>query len=230
MKKTFINILIFLFIILPLKPLIAKNLEIAGVNFEKNYDNFFDKLYFHLFTKEKSAGLSDIAYISSDPYVMCLHGEVDWENNKCEDYSQKINDHKKKQEQLLNNSQIKPYVISSSDKNFNQQILYIDSDSGRILRLSARSTIVVGEYITKKITDKSLRNEASHKLCREKIHSWFNEIIKEYNIKEVSSYMYSHKPWVRIGDYIVEYKCKSNNSWNVVPLLTISHDSFDLNL
>ena len=205
-------------IFLPNLSLNAKDIEIHGVNFEKKYDNVFSKLYFHFFIKEKSAQLIDIAYIKNSDFIMCLSANIDWEKEKCDEYSAAIADHQYFQEQRWFNSQIKPYVISSSDKNFNQQVLWIDSDSGRILKLNARAGRI-GEHITKKITDVFEKQDASYELCHEAIDFWFNENIKDHNIQN-----YIGEFLVRIGDYIVEYQCSAPNA---IPLLEVKHDDYD---
>ena len=116
--------LILFFIFLPNLSLNAKDLIIHGVNFEKKYDNVFSKLYFHFFIKEKSAKLIDIAKIKNDDYQMCLYPvKINWKNEICDEYSPALADYQSHKEQWWLNSQIKPYVISSSDKNFNQQVL-----------------------------------------------------------------------------------------------------------
>ena len=153
---------------------------------------------------------------------MCLSANIDWEKEICDEYSAAIADHQYFQEQRWFNSQIKPYVISSSDKNFNQQILWIDSDSGRILKLNARAGRI-GEHITKKITDEFEKQDASYKLCREAINIWFNEIMKDHNIQDYFGKSFD-KLMVRIGDYVVEYECSAPNA---IPLLEVKHDDYD---
>jgi len=120
--------LILFFIFLPNLSLNAKDLIIHGVNFEKKYDNVFSKLYFHFFIKEKSAQLIDIAYIKNSDFIMCLSANIDWEKEICDEYSAAIADHQYFQEQRWFNSQIKPYVISSSDKNFNDPKITVSID------------------------------------------------------------------------------------------------------
>ncbi|MDP7196173.1 MAG: hypothetical protein QF864_08275, partial [SAR202 cluster bacterium] len=88
----------------------------------------FSKLYFHFFVKERSASLLDIAYIKNSDFIMCLSAKIDWEKEKCDKYSGAIADHQYFQEQRWLNSQIKPYVISSSDKNFNDPKITVSID------------------------------------------------------------------------------------------------------
>ncbi len=222
MRGFFLTILISFFMMLPFVSLDAKDIEIHGVNFEKKYDNVFSKIFFHFFIKEKSAKLIDIAKIKNDDHQMCLYpAKIDWEKETCDKYSGAIADYQYFQEQRWLNSQIKPYVISSSDKNFNQQVLWIDSDSGRILKLNARADRI-GEHITKKITDEIEKQDASYKLCYQAIDFWFNENVRAYNIHNLLD-DYHNKPWVRIGDYIVEYECSAPNA---IPLLQVEHDDY----
>ena len=219
-KHKFVFLILF-FIFLPNLSLNAKDLIIHGVNFEKKYDNVFSKLYFHFFIKENSAQLIDIAYIKNSDFIMCRSANIDWGKGICDEYSAAIADHQYFQEQRWFNSQIKPYVISSSDKYFNQQILWIDSDLGRILKLNARAGRI-GEHITKKITDEFEKQDASYKLCREAINIWFNEIMKDHNIQDYFG-KYFDKLAVRIGDYILEYECSAPNA---IPLLQVEHDDY----
>ena len=222
MRGFFLTILISFFMMLPFVSLDAKDIEIHGVNFEKKYDNVFSKIFFHFFIKEKPAKLIDIAKIKNDDHQMCLYPvKIDWEKEKCDEYSGAIADYQYFQEQRWLNSQIKPYVISSSDKNFNQQVLWIDSDSGRILKLNARAGRI-GEHITKKITDKFEKQDTSYKLCREAIDFWFNKNVRAYNIQNYLG-EFLGKLIFRIGDYQVEYECSAPNA---IPLLQVEHDDY----
>jgi len=186
----------------------AKDLEIYGVNFEKKYDDIFSKLYFHFFVRERSASLLDIAYIKNSDFVMCLSANIDWELGICDEYSPDISKHKEIQEQLLANTRIKPYVIYSSDKNFNRFVLWIDKDSGRSMKLIARADLYKGDL--------------AGELCKKAIHLLFDEILTEYN-KHNLPYNYYDNPWVRIGNYILEFKCFS---WGTL-LLEVEHDKYD---
>ena len=220
-KHKFVFLILF-FIFLPNLSLNAKDLIIHGVNFEKKYDNIFSKIFFHFFIKEKSAKLIDIAKIKNDDHQMCLYpAKIDWEKETCDKYSGAIADYQYFQEQRWLNSQIKPYVISSSDKNFNQQVLWIDSDSGRILKLNARADRI-GEHITKKITDEIEKQDTSYKLCYEAINFWFNENVRAYNIQNYIG-EFLGKLIFRIGDYEVEYQCSAPNA---IPLLQVEHDDY----
>ena len=69
----FIYKIILIFVIFFSSSVVAKNIEITGVNFEKKYDNILDKIYFYFFVNKKTATLLDIANIKNDHHIMCLY-------------------------------------------------------------------------------------------------------------------------------------------------------------
>ena len=207
----------------------AKDLEIFGINFEKDYNSFFTKLYFNFFIKEKNATVLDIARSQDNDSLVCPGSYVNnWETGECEMHytiNPKFNKSEKKffdegrkfLEILYTKSRIKPYVINPPKKNqsLDLYVLWIDSISGKITGLNGTGPVIDKKYLDT-ITDKIERGEEARRRCIQAVNYWLGLIAKEHNV-QMDTYI-DFRPTIYIGKYKIAISCLGK------PVMWVSHE------
>tara|TARA_B100000686_G_C16592509_1_gene864182 strand:+ start:196 stop:1056 length:861 start_codon:yes stop_codon:yes gene_type:complete len=180
MKNIIKYFLIIFFLIITAFSLNAKDndkeLNIFGINFEKNYNDFFTRLYFDYFIKEKSANLASIAWAWDNDSMMCptWGGVGNWKTLECEylnlsgvDETPTITTIEERlrnikilrdyYSKLYTEGRIKPFVINPPKKSalFKGHVIGIDSVTGQIIYFFASG------HLTKKEEFESIKDDPS---------------------------------------------------------------------